>query len=90
MIRIRKGYMLRKVLDMYLVMGIGSEAYRPNCVMSVNDTGVFLWKILEGGAEVGELTAKLTEEYDVTAEAAAQDAEKFLAQLRERELVEEC
>lgn len=81
--------MLRQVLDTYLVMGVGSEAYVPNQIMSVNETGAFLWPLLEAGAEKQDLVNALLKEYDADAETAGRDVEAFLAQLREKALIEE-
>ena len=87
--KIRNGYILRQVMDIYVVMGIGSEAYVPNQIMSVNETGAFLWGLLEKGAEKQELVDSLTKEYDVDAETAEKDVEAFLGRLREKALIEE-
>ena len=87
--KIRSGFILRQVMDIYVVMGIGSEAYVPNQIMSVNEVGAFLWSILEKGAEKQELVDSLTKEYDVDEQTAAADVEKFLAQLREKTLITE-
>ena len=87
--KIKSGYMLRQVMDVYVVLGIGSEAYTPNQIMSVNETGAFLWGLLEKGAEKPELIDSLTKEYDVDAETAEKDAEAFLNRLREKALIEE-
>ncbi len=87
--KIRSGFILRQVMDIYVVMGIGSEAYVPNQIMSVNEVGAFLWNILEKGAEKRELVDSLTKEYDVDEQTAAADVEKFLAQLREKALITE-
>ena len=89
MIRIQQGYFLRSVLDMHVVMGTGKEAYAPNQIMSTNETGAFLWGLLEQGAEVETLVARLCEEYEVTAEDAARDVEAFLTRLREKALIAE-
>ncbi len=86
--KIRSGYILRQVMDVYVVMGIGSEAYTPNQIMSVNETGAFLWNLLEKGAEKPELVDSLTKEYDVDAQTAEKDVDSFLAQLREKALIE--
>ena len=48
--KIKPGYMLRKVVDVYVIVGIGDETYAPNQIMSLNETGAFLWRILENGA----------------------------------------
>lgn len=87
--KIRSGYILRKVMDIYTVLGIGSEAYEPGRIMSVNETGAFLWRLLESGAEKEELAERLTKEYDVDAGTAAKDVDAFLAKLRETGLIEE-
>lgn len=87
--KIRSGYILRQVMDIYVVIGIGSEAYVPNQIMSLNETGAFLWGLLEQGAEKQDLVDRMVQEYDVDTQTAEKDVEKFLAQLREKALIEE-
>ena len=90
MMKIKAGYSLRNVLDMYVVLGTGKDAYTPNSIMSVNETGGFLWKLLENGAEKEELIARMTDEYDVDRETAARDVDAFLAQLQAKNLLTEA
>ena len=87
--KIRNGFILRQVMDIYVVMGIGSEAYVPNQIMSVNETGAFLWELLEKGAEKQDLVDNLTKEYDVDMQTAEKDVDAFLGRLREKALIEE-
>lgn len=87
--KIRSGYILRQVLDIHVVMGIGSEVYAPYEIMSVNETGAFLWKLLEKGAEKQELVDSLTKEYDVDAQRAEADVDAFLSMLQEKALIED-
>lgn len=87
--KIRSGYILRQVMDINVVLGIGSDAYMPNQIMSVNEVGAFLWHLLEEGAEKQELVDKLTQEYDVDVSTASVDVDNFLAQLREKALIVE-
>ena len=89
MIKTKAAYSLRKVLDAYLVMGVGREAYHPHCILSMNETGAFLWKLLEQGAEEADLVARLAAEYEVDAAVAARDVAAFLNQLREKALITE-
>ncbi|MBR3739832.1 MAG: PqqD family protein [Clostridia bacterium] len=86
--KIKAGYMLRQVMDVYLVLGVGSEAYVPNQIMTLNETGAFLWEILEKGAEKQDLVDALLREYDTDAETAGKDVDAFLAQLWEKALIE--
>ncbi len=87
--KIRSGYMLRQVMDVYVVLGIGSEAYNPNQIMSVNETGAFLWGLLEKGADKQGLVDSLTKEYEVDVQTAEKDVDDFLTRLREKALIEE-
>ncbi len=87
--KIRNGFILRQVMDIYVVLGVGSEAYVPNQIMSVNEAGAFLWGLLENSAEKPELVDSLTKEYDVDAQTAEKDVEAFLERLREKALIEE-
>ena len=87
--KIKAGYILRQVMDIYAIIGIGSEAYTPNQIMSLNETGAFLWKMLENGATQQELTDALLKEYETDPETAEKDVGEFLNQLREKKLIEE-
>lgn len=87
--RIKPGYMLRKVMEVWVIIGIGDEAYTPNRIMSLNETGAFLWRILEDGAERSRLVESLVAEYDVDAQTAAADVDAFLTTLRSNALLAE-
>lgn len=87
--KIKPGYMLRKVVEIYVIIGIGDENYAPNQIMSLNETGVFLWRILEEGAERDQLVARLLAEYDVDEQTATADVDAFLTSLREKALIAE-
>ena len=87
--KIREGFILRQVLDIYAVIGVGSEAYMPNRIMSVNETGAFLWHMLENGAEKQELIDALLREYETDPQTAEKDVDAFLNELRDKKLVEE-
>lgn len=86
---IKPDYVLSQVMDYYFIMGVGKDAYVPNQILSLNETGAFLWNILKEGAEPDELAAPLVEEYEVDEATARKDVEIFLSRLREKGLVEE-
>ena len=87
--KIREGFILRQVMDIYVVIGVGSAAYMPNRIMSVNETGAFLWRMLENGAEKQEMINALLQEYETDPQTAEKDVEAFLNELRDKKLVEE-
>ena len=87
--KIKPGFMLRKVVEIYVIIGIGSEAYAPNQIMSLNETGAFLWGLLEKGSDREALIDALPREFEVDRETAQKDVDAFLAQLREKALIDE-
>lgn len=89
MMKIRSGYMLRKVIDTYVIMGIGSDNYVPNRIMSLNETGAYLWGLLEKGIDKQALIDNLISEYEVDLTIAEKDVDVFLDQLRDKDLIEE-
>lgn len=89
MIKIKEGYSLRQILDAYLVMGSDKNSYMPRTIMSVNETGTFLWQLMQEKTEEAVLVRRMTEEYEVSEETARRDVKIFLEQLREKALIEE-
>ena len=87
--KIRPGYTIRQILDMYVIIGIGAETYDPNVIMSLNETGAFLWGVMQDGADEATLIRRLREEFSVDQATAAHDVSLFLDQLRQRALIEE-
>ena len=87
--KIKPGYLIREVLDVAVIIGVGSENYTPNEIMSLNETGALLWHCLEKGAEKQELVDAILKEYDTDAATAQKDVDAFLARLREKALIEE-
>lgn len=85
--KIKNGFILRQVADNYLVVAVGDAVKDFNGIINLNETGAFLWKILESGATEEELVKKLTEEYDVDEETAKKDVGKFVAKLAEANLL---
>ena len=87
--KINANYVLHQVMDYYFIMGVGKDAYTPNQIMTLNETGAFLWRLLEAesGASQEDLVNALINEYEVNAETAAADVEIFLNDLRARSMI---
>lgn len=76
--KIKEGFVLRRVAGTWVVLPLAKSTAEFNGMLTLNETGVILWQRLEGGASREELISALTEEYEVTAEIAAIDVDKFL------------
>lgn len=81
--KIKEGFILRTVAGTNIVVPVGSAALDFNGMITLNDSGAFLWKVLEQGADVDALVAALLGEYDVDEQTARKCSEDFAAKLEE-------
>ena len=68
--KIKDGFILRQVAGSYLVISVGGESVDFNGMITVNETGAFLWEKLTAGATEAELLDAMLAEYEVDAETA--------------------
>lgn len=85
--RIKEGFILRQVAGNYIVIAVGDEAVDFNGMITINETGAFLWEILSKGATKEEMLEKLMAEYDVDEETAKKDITDFLIKLNDGKLL---
>ena len=57
---------------------VGETALSFNGIITLNDTGVFLWECLRKEISASELLAELVNEFDVEPELARLDIQEFL------------
>ncbi len=86
--KIKEGFILREVAGSFIVVAVGSRVKEFNGVINLNDSGAFLWKILEKGATEEELKTALLGEYEVSEEIAEKDIKAFVERIKEAGLVE--
>lgn len=80
--KLKQDFILRTVAGETVVLPSGDELDL-NMMITLNETGKFLWQRLEVGAEVDELVADLLKEYDVDEATARAGVERFVAKLNE-------
>ena len=78
--KLKQGFILRTVAGETVVLPSGDDLDL-NMMITLNDTGKYLWQRLEAGAEMDELVAGLLEEYDVDEATARAGAERFVEKL---------
>ena len=84
--KIKDGFMLRSVAGRTVVIP-AEETLNLNMMITLNETGGFLWQRLEKGASKQELTEALMEEYNVEKSVAQADVERFLEKLAKEDLL---
>ncbi len=87
--KIKEGFLLRTVAGSNIVVPIGAGSIDFSGVITLNEVGAFLWKLLEEPTNKEAMLEKLTAEYDVDTETASKDIDAFLAKLREASLLDD-
>ena len=86
--KIKSNFILKKIAGTYMVVPIRTRAVDFSGVIKLSESGAFLWGLLEKDAERDDLIARMLEEYDVDEATAAADIDRFIAKLREADLLE--
>lgn len=85
--KIKDGFLLRQVAGQTVVLPTGG-GLDLNMMITLNDTGAFLWERLQADTDEAALVAALLAEYDVTEEKARQAVDGFIAKLNEHGFLE--
>lgn len=83
--KIKEGFILREVAGDTIAMP-GAEM-ELNAMITLNETGAFLWKLLETETTEEELTAAIVKQYGVDTETAATAVKNFVEKLKENEFL---
>lgn len=79
--KIKRGFILRNVANTHIVVPVSQNILNYKGMLSLNETGAFLWTVLEKGIDRAGLLAALLEEYEVPREVAEADMDEFLARV---------
>lgn len=85
--KLKDGFVLRDVAGQTVVLPSGGDLDL-NMMITLNDTGKFLWKQLESEKQETELVDALLSEYDVNRQTAESAVAGFVAKLKEYEFLE--
>ena len=80
--KIKNGFVLRTVAGETVVLPTGATA-DVDMMITLNDTGRFLWECLQKDTDENALVEALLGEYEVSREKAADAVTAFVARLKE-------
>lgn len=87
--KIKEGFILRKICGEYVVVGEGLAQVNFNKMLSLNESAAYLWEAVSGKEFSKEdLIQLLLDKYEVTPERAAADVDKLTAIWLEQGVVE--
>lgn len=76
--RVEKEFVLREIAGDYIIIPTGSTVLEFNGLITVNEVGVTLWKMLQKEVTMEQLVSGILEEYDVEEAVAREDILEFL------------
>lgn len=76
--KIEKEFVLREIAGDFVIIPTGKTVLEFNGLATINEVGVFLWKLLQNDITEEELVEKLLEEYEVDEETAKADVADFI------------
>lgn len=80
--KIKEGFLLREVAGQIVVLPTGDDLDL-NMMITLNETGRFLWEHLQEETDAPTLVAALLEEYDVDEAKAAAAVAQFVKKLND-------
>jgi len=87
--KLKDGFMLKKILDDYIVVPTGDNIVDFAVAVSLNESGAFLWEQLSSEKSIYELAEALAKEYELTSEDVIGDVEEFAELLKTHSFLEE-
>ena len=85
--RIKEGFIKTEIADKTVVIPVGDKTVDFSGIISLNETGAFLWDLLLSDVTRDTLTAALLNEYEIGKVTAEKDIDAFLQALREKDVL---
>ena len=86
--KIKKDLVVRQVADTWAVLPTAADVLDFDGMLTLNETGVMLWKLLENESSLEELASALMQEYEVDREEALADVGEFVETLKKAGCIE--
>ena len=87
-LKIKSGFILKNIAGDYIVVPSGKNIVDFKIMLTLNETGAWLWEQMEQGIETDTLTENFAEKYNIILSDAKNDIADFILQLNGRNLLE--
>ena len=85
---IKKELIKREIAGDTILVPLGKSVYESNGLFVLNELGAFIWNLMPAVDTEEEIVDKILEEYEVSREEAEADTAKFMAKLREMNIID--
>ncbi len=86
--RIAKGFNLMNIAEQNIIVPVGIKNVNFNKMVSLNNSGAFLWRQLQEDKSEEALLQAMLEEYDIDEASASRDIKNFICKLKEAGILE--
>lgn len=86
--KIADGFILKKIADSYVVVPTGGNVVDFTAMITINETGAFIWELLKNDADMDYVVTEMCKQYDIDSETALSDATEFLQVLENNKVLE--
>ena len=86
-IKLKQGYVMRKIADSDIVIPIGNNIADFNGLITLNESAAFLFKLLSEGSSIPDMVNALISKYNINRELAGDDVDSFVALLKKEEML---
>lgn len=87
--KIKDGFVLRRVLDEAIVVASGEASKSFHGMIKLNDSAADIWGWISENLSETEISAKLAEKYELAPEKAAEDTRAMIEQMLEAGIFED-
>ena len=87
--KLKTKYILRSVADKTVAIAVEQGDEKTDGVITLNETGAFIFSLINDGADFDTVADKFFDEYDVTKEEAVKAVENFVEYLKNSDLLED-
>ena len=87
--KIKDGFILRKLADSFVVVSINRKNNDFNGMIQLNSTGAFIWEKLQTDKTKEELLKSMLDKYELSEQQARKDIDLFIDKLRKDNLLDE-
>ncbi len=86
--KVKSGFMLREIAGQAVVVPLGERVVEFNGIITLSESGAFLWNKMENEVSENELVGHIINEYDIDPETARKDIEEFIESMKLRNLID--
>ena len=85
--KIADGFVLKKVAESYVVVPTGQHVVDFTAMITINETGEFIWRQLCQETTVDEIADAMCKEYEIDYATAKNDVEAFVEILKNNKVL---